>query len=565
MIVRLYPDGGVDPSFEMAQGVNGTISSVAIQSDGRILVAGEFTDYSGIPRHHIARLNADGSLDFSFDPGSGAQDELHVVGVRPDGRILIAGALSRYDGYVRYGIAGLLADGRFDKNFNPASSANGTVNAIAVQPDDRVLITGSFTAYGDMSRNRIARLEMDGSLDTSFDPGLGPNSEIWALALQADGKSVIGGLFTSYDGVPCGRVARVNTDGKLDTTYHTGTGANGQVVSLARGPDDKVLVSGNFSSFNGVARKRLVRLNLDGSVDQDFDPGAGPSSVVWSFAWQPDGKILIVGNFTSYDSTARNHVARLNADGSLDPSFDPGSGLGDRAVSVAVQTDGKILVGGFFHDYNGISRHGIVRLNADGSLDASFDPGAGIAGQESGWDRIYSIIPRTDGRILIGGDFATYDGSQRNRIAQLNADGSLDTSFDPGSGANGIIIDMELLSDGRVLVGGYFTSYGGALRSRIARVLGSFDFSETGPLLVFPNPVLQNSALSIALDLPVGYVSRGPWHLELTDATGRRVGVEQVSSNAPWTSMPAPGASGLYHLKLWDGSGFEAAARFVVE
>ena len=121
-----------------------------------------------------------------------------------------------------------------------------------------------------------------------------------------------------------------------------------------------------------------------GSLDLTFDPGDGADSTIRSVVLQPDGKILIAGDFTSYEGTSRNHIARLNADGSLDTSFDPGTGTNDDTehdepggYPIAVQADGKILIGGHFTNYNGTARNRIARLNADGSLDPSFDPGAG--------------------------------------------------------------------------------------------------------------------------------------------------------------------------------------------
>ena len=189
----------------------------------------------------------------------------------------------------------------------------------------------------------------------------------------------------------------------------------------------------------------------DGSLDTSFDPGSGANSWVYELAIQPDGKILIGGNFTTYNGTGRNSIARLNADGSLDTTFDPGTGADNYVLGLAIQSDGKILIGGAFTTYNGTGRNSIARLNADGSLDTSFDPGAGANGFG------YALAIQADGKILIGGDFTSYDGTGRNRIARLNADGSLDTSFDPGTGADNYPVALAIQPDGKILIGGGFT------------------------------------------------------------------------------------------------------------
>ena len=155
---------------------------------------------------------------------------------------------------------------------------------------------------------------------------------------------------------------------------------------------------------------------------------------MYALAVQPDGKVLIGGNFTTVGGTARSSIARLNADGSLDTTFDPGVGVSSNVRAMALQPDGKVLIGGWFATVAGTNRNHIARLNADGSLDASFDPGAGASGT------VYDIVVQADGKVLIGGAFNTVDGVARNRIARLNADGSLDTSFNPGSGANNWVV-----------------------------------------------------------------------------------------------------------------------------
>jgi uncharacterized delta-60 repeat protein len=474
-IARINSDGSLDLSFNPGTGTDGIVATMALQPDGKILIGGNFFSYHGTARRSIARVNSDGSVDPSFDPGTGTGSEysyINPMALQPDGKILIAGLFSSYDGTARSGLARINSDGSLDLTFSPGTGTDGTgsVGTMALQPDGKILIGGYFTSYDGTARNHLARLNSDGSLDLTFDPGTGTDDYVYTMALQPDGKILIGGNFISFSGI-----TRVNSDGSLDLTFDPGegTGMDSYVYTMALQPDGKILIGGYFASYDGTARGSSARINSDGSLDPTFDPGSGTDTngFVYTMALQPDGKILIGGvDFVYYDGTARNHIARVNSDGSLDLSFDPGEGTGmdSYVYTMALQPDGKILIGGSFASYNGTARNGIVRVNSDGSLDPTFDPGTGA----SGGFGVYGVALQPDGKILIGGDFTTYDGTARNGIARINSDGSLDPAFDPGTGtnANGYVNTMALQPDGKILIGGYFTSYDGTARNGIVQV-----------------------------------------------------------------------------------------------
>ena len=321
-----------------------------------------------------------GTLDATFNPGTGANNLIWSVVYQPDGRVLIGGEFTSYNGTAMNRIARLNADGSLDGSFNPGTGTNGTIFSIASQPDGKVLIGGVFATYNGTPRNNIARLNADGSLDGSFDPGTGANNLIWSVVYQPDGRVLIGGDFTSYNGTARNYIARLNADGSLDVGFNPGTGANDGIRSVAYQPG-KVLISGFFTAYNGTARNRIARLNFDGSLDGSFDPGTGANNLIWSVVYQPDGKVLIGGGFTTYNGTARNNIARLNADGSLDVSFNPGTGANDPIRSVAYQP-GKVLISGFFTAYNGTARNRIARVNGDPQPPTitSFTPTSGATG-----------------------------------------------------------------------------------------------------------------------------------------------------------------------------------------
>ncbi|MDD2231229.1 MAG: hypothetical protein PHY48_17740, partial [Candidatus Cloacimonetes bacterium] len=351
-------------------GANSTVFAIALQSDGKVLIGGAFTKYGGTTRQGVARLNSDGSLDTTFDSSSGADSIISAIAVQSDGKVLIGGEFTSYGGTTRQRVARLNSDGTLDTSFGTTTGASSNVSAIAVQSDGKVLIGGAFTSYGGTARRRVARLNSDGSLDTSFGSSFsGLDNSVSAIAVQSDGKVLIGGSFTKYGVTTRQRVARLNSDGSLDTSFGSTTGANSTVFAIALQSDGKVLIGGAFTSYGGTTRWRVARLNSDGTLDTSFGTTMGNVSAI---AVQSDGKILIGGSFTvSYGGIIWQRVARLNSDGSLDTSFGSSSGADGAVAAIALQSDGKVLIGGGFTSYGGITRQGVARLNSDGSLDTS--------------------------------------------------------------------------------------------------------------------------------------------------------------------------------------------------
>jgi uncharacterized delta-60 repeat protein len=343
--------------------------------------------------------------------------------------------------------------------FDPGAHGNfsASVNVLAIQADGKILVGGSFTNLGGHDRSCIGRLNAYGTVDTAFDPGA--TGAVHSIVVQADGKIVLGGIFVSLGGEARSRIGRLNADGSLDESFNQG--ANGSVSALALQPDGKILVGGSFTEMGGQSRSHIGRLNADGSLDESFNPGA--SSPVNSIAVQSDGKILVGGHFSILGGLSRINIGRLNADGSLDTNFNPGvTGLFSSSVnSLAIQSDGKIIVGGEFIALGGQLRTNLGRLNPDGTADGGFNPGAG--------DRVTCLAVQADGRIFVGGPFTTLGGLARNYIGRLNADGRVDSSFDPGA-AGGVVRSIAVQPDGRILVGGAFNVLGGEGRNRIGRL-----------------------------------------------------------------------------------------------
>ncbi|MBX3731220.1 MAG: tandem-95 repeat protein, partial [Verrucomicrobiae bacterium] len=470
--VHSAPGGEVDLSFLAGSAINGSVNAVAVQSDGKVLIGGAFTTVNGVVRGRIARLNADGTTDETFGNGlAGANDNVGALAVQGDGKVLIGGNFTAVNGATRGRVARLNSDGTLDTSFgNGMSGANSAVLALAVQGDGRVLMGGDFTTVNGSARGRVTRLNSNGTLDTSFGNGLaGANSVVHALAVQGDGKVLMGGRFTTVNGAARARVARLNSNGTLDTGFGNALNlSGGNVYALALQSDGKVFIGGDFPWVNGIGPGELVRLNTDGTQDTSFREGwQGLSGGVVALAVQNDGKVLIGGWFTQVNGVGRGKVARLNSDGTLDTSFGNGQlGTDHEVRALALQGDGKVLIGGDFKAVNGVARGGAARLNSNGTLDTGF--GNGMSGPHSG---VEALAVQSDGKVLIGGSFAAVSGVARGRVARLNSDGTLDTSFGNGlTGANEPVWALALQGDGKVLIGGGFSTVNGVARGRVARL-----------------------------------------------------------------------------------------------
>lgn len=427
-IGRLNTNGTIDPSF--VAGTDGDVLELAALSDGKILVAGAFFTLNGPTRAGIGRLNSNGSLDTNFN--AGANETVNSLAVQPDGRIVVGGDFTMLGGQSRIGIGRLKADGSVDDSFNPPAIAE-EMDALALQVDGKILVGGDFTMIGDVPRAGIGRLNTDGSVDGSFDPGM-EGAGLHTLVVQPDGKILVGGFFTQLAGQACTNIGRLNPAGSLDASFHptTDNGVNRFVVQA----DGSILVGGSFSTLGGTNRNHLGRLYSDGRLDKTLDANAATvrSHRLLGICNQPDGKIVICGDFITLDDQLRIMLARLNPDGSVDPSFDSPFRGEDNPIgvhAVLVQEDGKLVVGGLFSRVAGQSLRGICRLNGDGSLDPSF---FNDFGSDSAANFLAAAL-QPDGYILIGGILSSLGGYQRQNIARMNSDGSVDVDFDPKADA----------------------------------------------------------------------------------------------------------------------------------
>ncbi len=563
-IARVMPNGTLDPSFDAGSGFNGPVYAKALGPDGSFVVSGNFTEVDGQPRTRLARLMENGTLDLTFDPGQGPNGEVSTVLVDAAGSVFMAGFFSHYDGAYCRSYAKLTTTGQRIMayarpggiNYPVVTGSGPELLAMVARPDGRLLIAAqNAAAYNGTTVQVLFQTLPDGALDTTFNsPTI--NGLVQCMALQPDGRVVIGGNFTSYNDVPCGRIARIMPDGSLDPSFDPGEGVDDIVHALALQPDGKVVLGGAFSTVDGVAHERLARLNADGVPDAAFQAGAG--DVVRSLAIQPDGHILVGGVFTTINGLAHNRIARLLPDGTIDPGFMTGTGASAMVRSFALLPDGRILAIGEFLSYQGVSRPHILRLWPDGALDMDFD-----AAVLPIFEGILSLALEPSGRVVIGGAFTSLGGVDRARIARLLPDGAVDMAFDTGEGTDGRVQQLLQMSNGNIIVAGRFMSVDGIGRNRIARLFGGSSVDVEAlliekALLLHPNPT--NGLLTIHVDDRTFTYG----HLRVLASDGRVMFEQRMSGPREVLDVQRL-AVGAYTLELVKPGGGRIVDRFIKE
>jgi uncharacterized delta-60 repeat protein len=485
-IIRLNSDGSVDTLFDIGSGFNGTVYTIfpAIDGSGDVYVGGRFVTFNGTISKNLIRLNSDGSVDTQFDVGSGFDDDFGgaVFIISPvndtSGDVYVGGAFTSYNGSVSNYLIRLNSDGSIDTQFNVGSGFNNAVKSITLANNfsGDVFVGGAFSTYNGNTSNRMIRLNSDGTVDTSFVLGAGFDTTVQSISPTIDGSGdiYVGGNFGTYNGNTSNRMIRLNSDGSVDTQFDIGSGFDGNVLVIRMAGDGSgdLYLGGSFSTYNGADSNRLIRVNSDGSVDTKFDVGNGFDSSVYSINLTNDnsGDLYVGGFFVSFNGSGSNRLIRLNSNGAANTKLDVGSGFNSAVKSISPATDssGDVYVGGSFSSYNGLVSNRVIRLNSDGTVDSTFDIGSGFDSS------VNTISPATDGSgdIYLGGDFTTYNSITSNRVIRLNSDGTVDATFDIGSGFSGSVYSISPATDssGDIYAGGTFTAYNGTASNFLIRL-----------------------------------------------------------------------------------------------
>lgn len=434
----------------------GAVNNAVEQPDGKRIVIGQFSRVNGNNVGNLVRLTATGAIDATFRQNLGAVSNAYQVTLLANGQLLVnsaAGEPITAGGITRNGVVRLNADGTADGSFTMGTGIAGLdatyIDNVVPLPSGKFIITGAFDHLNGTAANNIARLNSDGSFDTTFNAGTGTDTEVESIALLPNGQLLIGGYFSQYNGSPGDGVIRLNADGTRDATFVSALSPGDEVVNMVVQPDGRVLVSGFFS--NSTARN-LLRLLPNGGLDNSFSsPTSFTGFSVYSyygkaFDVQPDGKILVINNRgVSTGGVGLPRIARLNADGTPDATFQVGTGPNIYPRSLQRLANGQVLVSGTFTNFNGTLDRSLIQLNTNGSIDASFQPLIQAPGAT------LTVAQQNDGKLLIGGTFTEINGQAIRRVARLNTDGSLDATFLGTLFHDFSVLDVAVQANGSVL------------------------------------------------------------------------------------------------------------------
>lgn len=492
-IVRTNSNGTIDNGFAVGTGFSGGVDSIipAPGLPGVIYVGGTWSTYKGVATPTLTRILANGTVDPTFALSAVQQDVYRVAAAVDGTNDIFAGGDFRYLGNVGAKcIARVKEDGTASglaySRSGFFSNYGDSVRDIVPLEDGtgRLFVGGLFQRYDGTNAVQLTRLNYDGSIDTTFSEQLGllvSNSGTIQVLPYTDGtgRVLVGGeVEASYGGVGRKYLARLLSDGAVDTSFPVGAPDSGVwTMAFAEDGSGDIYIGGNFFTYSGTASAYIRRLNSDGSVDTGFNIGAGFNSIVYTLVPAGDGSgdIYVGGNFTSYAGTAANRIIRLTSTGAVQTSFAYGSGY-TATVQKLVVHGGKLYVGtGAANTYKGSAIKAIHRLLSDGSVDSTFDIGG--TGPSSG---VEDILPTTlDGEtvIYIGGGFWTINGTVMSGLARLKENGTIDTSFEVNGGFNSAytVRSVALARDGSddIYVGGMFFQYQGTGVDSMARLNAS--------------------------------------------------------------------------------------------
>ena len=367
------------------------------------------------------------------------------------------------------------------------------------------MVGGYFYEYSGVTSNYFIRLNNDGTIDDSFNSGDGFNDGVNTIALQPDGKILVGGYFYEYSGVTANGIIRLNSDGTIDNTFNYGTGfdsGGGNVYDIVIQPDGKILVGGQFNDYDGNSANNIIRLNTGGTIDNTFNSGGGFNYDVYTIALQPDGNIVVGGVFTDYDGNAANYIIRLDTYGTIDNTFNSGGGFDNYVWKIVLQPDGNIVVGGVFTDYDGNAANYIIRLDTYGTIDNTFNSGGGFD------DAVNAITLQPNGTILVGGIFNNYDSNTAKYFIRLNNDGTIDYSFNDGEGFDNYIYDILVQPNGDILFGGEFNYYNYSYYPYFTKIKNNGDLINCPTIVIPTTPFIstwKTTSPNETVEVPLQY------------------------------------------------------------
>jgi uncharacterized delta-60 repeat protein/uncharacterized repeat protein (TIGR01451 family) len=535
-LFRINSNGTLDSTFLNELAANDHVLVIAVQDNGKILLGGEFTEYDGVSKNRLVRLNDDGSIDENFQIGSGFNEglsygEICSIVIQSDGKILVGGSFENFNGLDNYGLVRLEQSGKIDTtfNFNDENEVSSNyIYGLALSENDEIFIG---------ARNGVFKLTMDGRIDNSFNVELN-DEDVHSILIQDDGGVIIGGEFTEVNSSPLEYLVKLNSDGTIDSSFQANGKVNNEVFVISKSSDNKILVGGRFSSFNGKSCYSLIRLNANGEKDASLNLGEGllflaENGKVLSLITDSEENIYVGGSFTKFNGENRLDIVKINNVGEAYESFNEVKRTGFTKGSpsnIEIDQDNNILLSGSFNNYNGIEVNKVVRIDENGIIDTTFNSEINInatvqflkvlpngkkfivfqssyLNEHKGENRllmlesdgkldttfrgiidlhtnqtaILSVAVQNDGKIILTGVISEYDGVPVNNIVRINSDGSIDNSFKASLSlsTNEKITRVQVQDDSKIIVSGYFNDINSLNHSSIVRLLPDGSIDET--------------------------------------------------------------------------------------
>jgi uncharacterized delta-60 repeat protein len=350
--------------------------------------------------------------------------------------LFVGGSFTTFEGAAQNRLIMLNNKGDEYTSFDIGTGFNGRVNVVRVDADGKYYVGGNFTTYQGVTANFIIRLNPDGTKDNGFDNSTGFNDQVYDVRIVS-GKIYVAGSFTSYKGTAANRIIRLNANGTKDTSFNNTTGFNDRVNQMAV-YGSQIYCAGIFTQYKGAIAAGVARLQSNGNLDATFDSNPGADGLnVTDIAIDNNGKIYIAGSgAVLWNGTANTwQVTRLNTDGTADLDFNIGGPLiADGPYQLAIDPLNRPYVGGTFTTLNGtpIPPH-LVKFDTSGDIDTSFNLGTS---PNWGFNNSVWAVQYINGKVLVGGDFTTYKAATHNRFVVLNTDGTVDSNFNVGTGFN---------------------------------------------------------------------------------------------------------------------------------
>lgn len=351
--------GALDPSFSVSPDPSDIVFDVALPSTTQIIVNGIFGEIGGVSRQFLARLGTNGAVDSAFDPGATFEGPYAVAGIgfQTQGRLVVLRQYVDSNFELVAKLCRFLANGSRDADFQTLPGPDYQISAFAIQPDNRIVIVGSFDEVEGRTRHRVARLLGNGAIDTSFSQTNGIVECPTAVLVQSNGKILVAGVARLDESTLLNPLVRLNSSGSLDTSFAQGLAIMGQdpshyaaLEATAVDANGRIYVGGQFVNAAGVAAPGIARLKSDGTLDPGFDASRAfaAGTRIRKIRIASDGKILAAGSLLAANGATIANLVRLDTAGYLDPAFDILAGAGDtfakyQVMDFAIQANGRII------------------------------------------------------------------------------------------------------------------------------------------------------------------------------------------------------------------------------